>query len=365
MFGLSGVPGIEFDHSAYNSSNPFPPSSPIDFNDSRNDSSKRNVLDHSASNSYNPFPPSSIIDFNDSCNDLSKRNVLASFSQSSVESKSSDVVDVDIVLKCRDVVLYMATILSGCGVRMVTGLGALCFTLSWGLSLLAPGSTQHLAHAVWYVTRALTFEEEVSTVSYGDVDRVIPVSWWDVIIFPLISLGMAIPRLDLLDYAWLPLMVHLAMGYPTRVWYVVLNGAFLCMALSFRPEILYVGVSLLWGSYRGHRRWCLLVAAVVHGCFCWTTSWDVVSLMSGVLAAEAKFRMMSDPYGELEVLSYLSVCGFFKSRVWMWNLVPVLSMPSLFGWRRRWRYTDKVWLDMDIIIVACILLVAYVLYTER
>jgi hypothetical protein len=252
-----------------------------------------------------------------------------------------------------------------CNIECSSMIGALCFVLSWGLSILAPGSTQHLAHVVWYLARACTFEENEIRVSYSDVERVVPIHWWDVLIFPMISLGMTIPSVELLDYAWLPFIVHICMGYPVRVWYVVLNAAFMCMALSFRPEILYVCVSLLWGCYRGHRRWCLVAASVAHACFCWTTSWDIVSLMSGVLAAEAKFRMMSDPCGELEALSYLSVFGFFKSSVWLWSMVPVLSMPSLYGWHHRWQYTDKVWLDMDIIIVVCILLVSYLVYMGR
>lgn len=250
----------------------------------------------------------------------------------------------------------------GC-TRMFTGCAALLMLLSWALSMVPiGGNTQHLAQAVWYLLRSFSFEEQVRCTSYGDVDHVHPISWLDVVIFPMISLAWALPELDILDYVWLPLIVHLCMGYTTRTWYVVCNAACLCMALMFRPQISYICVNLLWGWYRGHRKWSLRVAALAHLCFCWTTfDLNLVSVVSGICAAEGKFLMMSNPFGELEILSYLSVFGFASWRAdAIWSLMPTVSGFSIFGWNLTWRYTDKVWYDFDVIIFVGILVAAYV-----
>lgn len=246
---------------------------------------------------------------------------------------------------------------------MFTGCAAVLMLFSWALSLVPGGNAQHLTHAVWYLLRSCSFEEQTRHTSYGDVEHVHPTKWLDVVLFPIISLAWTLPKLDALDYVWLPLIVHLCMGYTTRTWYVVCNAACMCMALMFRPQIMYICINLLWGWYRGHRKWSLRVAALVHLCFCWTTdlNMSLVSVVSAICAAEGKFLMMSNPCGELEIFSYLSVFGFASWRPSaIWSLVPTVSGFSIFGWNIRWRYTDKVWYDFDVIIFVGILVVAFV-----
>jgi hypothetical protein len=225
----------------------------------------------------------------------------------------------------------------------------------------------HLSHAVWYLFRIFTVTADPQQ-SFDNSDLKVPKHCSDALVFTVISVSQ-IPfscggLSSLGSFVLIPLVVHLAMGYPTSVWYAVIVSAFFCMAVSECFESLFVCTHLLWGVYRGSdKKRSLCVAAVAHLCFAWTRwEFDWISVASGLLAAEAKYLMMYDPYKAVEVLSYLSIVGVWspmESGGWIWTLIPYLSNFTLFGWSKRWRYTDKVWYDADVCIFLSALLVAF------
>ena len=244
-------------------------------------------------------------------------------------------------------------------------IAAVLFALSWLISLFDTSGMFHVVHVVWYLLRSFTFEDPPRQCSFNDADLDVPRHVSDIAVFAIVSMSQ-LPQgpggpLSLGSFVWMPLTVHLVMGYPTPVWYVVVVSAFMCMAVSQTPQLLLVCTHLLWGIYHGcFKKWSLRVAALLHLCFAWTTfEFDWVSMASGLLAAEAKYRMMYAPHKTVETLSYLSILGVWSSYTWVWTLIPFVSNFTLFGWSKRWRYTDKVWYDADVCIFIGILLTAF------
>ena len=243
-------------------------------------------------------------------------------------------------------------------------LSSVLFVLSCIISIFSTSGMFHLSHAIWYLFRLFTVPK-IEQQSFDDSDLKVPKHFSDMLVFAVISLSQ-IPfsyegiGSSLGSFVWIPLIVHLVMGYPTSVWYVVITSAFFCMAVSECPEILFVCTHLLWGVYRcSYKRWSLCIAALAHLCFSWT-HWDFdwISVASGLLAAEAKYLMMYEPYKAVEALSYLSIVGVWGTG-WIWTLIPYISNFTLFGWSKRWKYTDKVWYDADVFIFVSALLVAF------
>lgn len=243
-------------------------------------------------------------------------------------------------------------------------LSSVLFLLSSLLSLFSTYGMFHISHTVWYFFRFFTVPVEI-VQRFDNSDLKITKHISDVLVFAIISVSQIPFSCDGIgSFVWLPLIVHLVMGYPTSVWYVVIVSAFFCMAVADCPEVLFVCSHLLWGAYRGsYKKWSLCAAALVHLCFAWThLGFDWISIAAGLIAAEAKYQMMFNPYKSVEILSYLSIAGFWSGS-WIWALIPYISNFTLFGWSRRWRYTDKVWYDADIFIFLSALLVAF--YVSR
>lgn len=230
--------------------------------------------------------------------------------------------------------------------------------------LMPPGSMQHASHAIWYLARSFTFNEKRKTVHLGDKSVELPLQRSDLVVFPLISMASTLPVQCLLDYVWVPLVTHLAMGYRLSVWFTVANSALLCMYLSMRPEALLVlKSSVLWGIYNGDRKqWALRAAAGLHVCFMLGTLGSVghwTTLAIGFLSAEAKYQMMHDPYSNMEYLSYIGSIGLSAGGpLAAWSLLPVISMPHTYDWHLRWKYTDKVRYSTDLLLLLSILVVA-------
>jgi hypothetical protein len=244
-------------------------------------------------------------------------------------------------------------------------LASVLYVLSCVVSMFSTSGMFHLTHAAWYLFRIFTVDPQRIEYSFEDSDLKVPTHVSDVFVFAVISVSqIPFEAGSLGSFVWIPLAVHLVMGYPTSVWYAAIVSAFFCMAVSECFEILFVCTHLLWGAYRGsYKRWSLFAAAVAHLCFAWT-QWDFdwISVASGLLAAEAKYLMMYDPYTAVEALSYLSIAGVWSplgSSGWIWTLIPYVSNFTLFGWSKRWRYTDKVWYDADVCIFISALLVAF------
>tara|TARA_B110000902_G_scaffold210226_1_gene240317 strand:+ start:181 stop:969 length:789 start_codon:yes stop_codon:yes gene_type:complete len=256
-------------------------------------------------------------------------------------------------------------------------LSSVLFMLSCVVAAFSTSGMFHVSHALWYLFRLFTVHKtcDLEPGSFDNFDLKNPTYISDVLVFVVISIsqipfgcgGVVAP---LGSFVWIPWIVHVVMGYPTSIWYVVITSAFFCMAVSECPQLLFVCVHLLWGVYRGsYKKWSLGAAAVVHLCFALGSAiqwdlweFDLISVASGLLAAEAKYLMMYEPYKAVEALSYLSIVGVWvplESGGWIWTLVPYLSNFTLFGWSQRWRYTDKVWYNADICIFISALLVAF------
>lgn len=255
-------------------------------------------------------------------------------------------------------------------------LSSVLFMLSCVVSMFATASMFHVSHAVWYLLRLCTvYKTDNFEGTFDNSDLKNPTHVSDILVFVIISVsqlpfGCGGAGSSLGSFVWFPWIVHVVMGYPTSVWYVVITSAFFCMAVSECPQLLFVCTHLLWGAYRGsYKKWTLCVAVLVHGVvaliFLLQNKWwefDLISVASGLLAAEAKFSMMYEPYKAVETLTYLSIVGVWfplESGRWVWTLVPYASNFALYGWSRRWRYTDKVWYDVDICIFISALLVAF------
>jgi len=234
--------------------------------------------------------------------------------------------------------------------------------------VVPPGSMQHPAHAVWYTARSFTFTERPKVVHFGGKVLNLPRKWTDTIVFPLISMASTLPVQCLLDYVWVPLVTHLAMGYRLSVWFTVTNSALLCMYLSMRPEaVLVLKSSVLWGVYNGdYKKWALRAAAALHVCFMFGTlgsmgHWTTVVI--GFIAAEAKYQMMYNPHSNMECLSNMGLMGLYTGGpLALWSMGPVVSMPHTMGWHARWKYTDKVWYSLDALLLLSILVVATVVW---
>ena len=230
--------------------------------------------------------------------------------------------------------------------------------------ILPPGSMQHTSHAIWYIARSFTFTEGPKAVHFEDKVVNLPLRWSDLVVFPLISMATTLPVQCLLDYVWVPLVTHLAMGYRLSVWFTVANSALLCMYLSMRPEALLVlKASVLWGIYNGdHKQWTLRAAAGLHMCFMLGTLTSMghwTTMVIGFMSAEAKYQMMYDPYSNMEYLSYIGSIGLSTgSPIALWSLLPVVSMPHVYGWHVRWKYTDKIWYNTNLLLLLSIVIVA-------
>ena len=217
--------------------------------------------------------------------------------------------------------------------------------------------TQHLAHAVWFTLRSFTFEETNKEVTFGPQQLAVPVHLRDCVVFTLVSVSQTVPVVCLADYCWIPIAVHLVMGYTTSVWYTVVNSVFLCMYLAVRPVAMFVlAGNAAWGFYMGdHKKWALRSAALAHLCFIWTTGcnchWSSVAV--GFMAAEAKYLMMYAPHANVECLAVMGCSGLLAGidRTTVWCVVPTLTNLWMTGWGRVWQYTDKVWYSWDVLLL--------------
>lgn len=221
----------------------------------------------------------------------------------------------------------------------------------------------HLIHAVWYFSRALTVDAEEKRL-YFNRPQHITLSWYDLLIFPLISLSQTLPEMNLLDYVWIPLVTHLFMGYDMPVWFTIVNGAMACLYFSIRPSVLFIlGGNLMWGAYSGDRKqFSLLVAALGHIClYCTvhsTPSWTSAAI--GIMSAEAKYQMMYSPESNVQTMSWLSVLGLLANinAKMVWSVFPAISNYMLGCWDHRWKYTSKVIYNADIVILIAIILIS-------
>ena len=201
---------------------------------------------------------------------------------------------------------------------------------------------QHLVHALWYFIRSRTLEDEPVKVDFpvsGELSR----SFMDVLYIPLTTVFLTVPEPSVGDFVFVPYFVHHVMGYVVPVWFSVFPGAFFTMYMSHRPEVLFCMFGAMSSrEVRGdHRRLGVFVSAVVHAVLAGVEfvymdmQFSVISVFLVVCMAECKLRLnwgheVMPPFGNLLAMP-VYVLNYF-----------------MLGWEHVWKYTDKVWLSMDI-----------------
>jgi len=255
---------------------------------------------------------------------------------------------------------------------------ALLFVLGTiGNQLLLPSPIlQHSVQSIWLAFRSFFVADAdiVNRVTFGRHVQV-PVYTRDVFLLPIISLLQTLPSQNILDVAWIPLTIHLCMGYPLAVWYISVNCPFLVVYLAQRPSsFLLLKSTLLWGAYKGDNKWTALIAAAfAHLCaaLCYLLMFNTMphyavdfrllgAILAQICAAEAKYQLMFQPHLITEHISAAACIGLFAmSSLSIWSIVPVLTFPVVVGWGRRWKYTDKVVYNSDICIFLGCIAIAY------
>lgn len=233
--------------------------------------------------------------------------------------------------------------------------------LLFGISLVLGSfntESTHIAQAVWFMCRSFTVPSREKHVSFEGETIVVPNVWRDVLLFPIISVAQTLPVPNVMDYVWVPFVVQVVMGYPTSVIYTVLNATCMCMYMGLRPESVFLLSNVLWGFCKGdHTNWVLRAASIAHLAFFWTNR-DVsyFSTFVGILAAEGKYRMMSDPHTALHHLTIFSIVGLLQlNGTAFWSICPAMSMYASNGWHLKWKYTDNVLYNFNWVIVLAII----------
>jgi hypothetical protein len=126
--------------------------------------------------------------------------------------------------------------------------------------------------------------------------------------------------------------------------------------MSHRPEVLMcVFGAMCSREIRGdHRRLGVFVAGVCH------------ALLAGV-----EFVYTDAQFSVLSVILTLCMAECKLRLNWGYEVMPpfgsMLAMPVyvmnyfMLGWEHVWKYTDKVWLSMDILYIVCDMIGAYVI----
>lgn len=242
------------------------------------------------------------------------------------------------------------------------GPGVLYLVAALLMQVVPFGGYYHLGHALWYLLRQWTLPDTFKTIVYNQQIIVPATPWWqDSLLFTTIS-TVSLISVNVLDYNWVPLVLHLTMGYSLSNWYVVLNATCLVMYLRLHFNSIWVILSTcLWSFYRGeHRRRTLCVAGVCHLVCHYVvpqdprTHWTAIAI--GFMAAEAKVGLMYEPWTNIETVTSLStLCVVTGTPAALFSTVPTISNISLLGWSHRWRFTDKVWFNLDSLIVVGII----------
>jgi hypothetical protein len=261
---------------------------------------------------------------------------------------------------------------------MQPAVSALLFTLGVvGNQLLLPSPIlQHCIQSFWFIFRSF-FVADADITNRVTFGRHVPVPFYsrDILLLPIISILQTLPSQNILDVAWIPLTVHLCMGYPLTIWYISVNCPFLAVYLAQRPEsLLLLKSTLLWGAYKGDNKWgALLATACAHlfAAILYLLLYNTMphyaidfrllgAILAQICAAEAKYQLMFHPHAITEMISSAACVGLFAmSSLSIWSIAPVLTFPVVAGWGRRWKYTDKVFYNSDICIFLGCVAIAY------
>jgi hypothetical protein len=227
---------------------------------------------------------------------------------------------------------------------MQPAVSALLFTLGVvGNQLLLPSPIlQHCIQSFWFIFRSF-FVADADITNRVTFGRHVPVPFYsrDILLLPIISILQTLPSQNILDVAWIPLTVHLCMGYPLTIWYISVNCPFLAVYLAQRPEsLLLLKSTLLWGAYKGDNKWgALLATACAHlfAAILYLLLYNTMphyaidfrllgAILAQICAAEAQYQLMFHPHALCHVLSQHlvhSTRSHLSSRRWLGETLEV------------------------------------------